>query len=258
MTQSIDVVTGDDVEHDLDAYCVTGVKDPSGMFSIPAKRGKDLVVPGVHGEVQLRNKRYQATNLVLKLWVRGVNPDGTIPADGTAGRLAFNRNLRALIELFAIEDRIRLRHTLSDGTVREIAGEVLDTIDPTVAGRGRDTLGQLNVALYCHYPFWRDLDPTTSTVSSATPTATLGEFAGTSAQIEDLILTFGPQTNPRLEQPSTGVWVAMDRVIGVGQIRHWRAHGRALRVPSLRRPRHNPMVRAAPRAWRWGPRRDPD
>jgi hypothetical protein len=217
MTLNISVVRGDDVEHDLDAYCATGVQDPGGMFSTPAKRGKDLIVPGVHGEVALRDKRYGAANLVLKLWVRGVNPDGTAPATDDAGRLAFHANLRALIELFAVEDQVRLRHRLSDGTVREIAGEVPAVIVRKLSGRGRWTLGQFNIALYCQYPFWRDLDLTTSVVSSATATSTLGEFAGTSAQIEDLVLTFGPQSNPRLEQPSTGVWVAMNRIIGGGQ-----------------------------------------
>lgn len=217
MTLNINVVRGDDIEHDLDAYCVTGVQDPGGMFSTPAKRGKDLIVPGVHGELALRDKRYGAANLVLKLWVRGVNPDGTVPATDAAARLAFHANLRALIELFAVEDQVRLRHRLSDGTVREIAGEVTDVIDPKLSGRGRYTLGQFNVALYCQYPFWRDLDDTASTVSSATGASTLGEFAGTSAQIEDLVLVFGPQSNPKLEQTSTGVWVSLDRVIGGGQ-----------------------------------------
>lgn len=217
MTEMIAVVTGDDVEHDLDAYCARGVQDASGMFRTPARRGKDLVVPGVHGELHLANKRYGAANLVLKLWVRGVNADGSIPTSDTAGRLAFHENLRALMALFTVEDRIRLRHTLSDGSVREIAGEVTDTIVPDVQGRGRWTLGQFNVALYCTYPFWRDLDPVTSTVSSAVGSATLAEFAGTTAQIEDLVLTFGPQSNPRLEQASTGVWVAVDRIIGGGQ-----------------------------------------
>lgn len=220
MTALIELITADGTAHDLDALCVRGVDDPSGMFVVPAKRGNNLVIPGSHGELHLAGKRYGASNLVLKVWVRGVNADGTIPADGTASRLVFHDNLRTLLGLFTVDEQVTLRHTLSDGTAREITGEVLDAIEPDISdphGTGRYALGRFAVALACPRPFWTDLDSVTATVSSALSSVTLTEFAGTTAQIEDLMIVFGPQSNPRLEQTSTGVWVAVDRVITSGQ-----------------------------------------
>lgn len=83
-------------------------------------------------------------------------------------------------------------------------------------GAGRWTLGRFSVVLNCADPFWADLDPVTSTATSAAPTP-LVEFAGAGTWMEDLLITFGPQNNPRLEQASTGIFVAVGRVIAPGQ-----------------------------------------
>jgi hypothetical protein len=48
---------------------------------------------------------------------------GTIPGGGDPeARLLFLQNLRTLIGLFMTDERLTLRHTLSDGTAREIVG----------------------------------------------------------------------------------------------------------------------------------------
>lgn len=217
MTATVSLITADQVEHNLDRLVAQGVEGITGMLAIPEKRGGNLVVPGSHGELHLPAKKHSAASLVLPLWVRGVEEDGSIPSGTDAGaRLAFHDNLRELVGLFVIDELVTLRHTLSDGAAREIRGEVTDAVAPDVRGAGRHTLGQVAVVLDCPDPFWSDLDDTVDTATSGAPVA-LDAFAGASAWMEDLLVEFGPQSNPRLTQPSTGVFVQVNRVITAGQ-----------------------------------------
>jgi len=212
---TIELITADGVAHDLDECVAWSVDGIAGMLAVPEKRGRDLVIPQAHGELHLPGKKYAATNVVLRPWVRGVNPDGTIPEAGD-GRLVFHRNLRTLLTWFTVDEQVALRLTLEDGTARQIVGEVIDAIAPDVDGRGRDTVGRLSVALRCASPFWTDVDPVSQVVAAGAPVV-LTEFAGATAPMEDLLLVFGPQNNPRLAQPSTEIFVQLNRVITAGQ-----------------------------------------
>jgi hypothetical protein len=226
---NIDLITADDVVHDLDACIDRGVDGIPGLVAIPEKRGRDLVVPGSHGELHLPGKKYGANTVVFRPWVRGVEPDGTIPEAGAA-RLVFHQNLRRLLTLLTVEEQVTLRLTLEDGTARQITGEVLAAIP-------RDIDGRLDVALRCAAPFWSDPDHTTATVTSGAE-QTLTEFTGADAPMEDLLVVFDAQSNPRLEQPSTGIWVQINRVILPGQTvtvdtTEWQVYGSPGVAPGL-------------------------
>ncbi len=217
MTARVDVITADGAVHQLDQLVQRGVEGITGLMKSPQKRGGNHLVPGEHGEKHRAGKRSGPASIVLPLWVRGVNPDGTIPVGADAGaRLAFHANLRALLGLFTVDELVTIRHTLTDGSAREIVGEVTEAIDPTVRDSGRHTLGRASVALNCANPFWRDLSAVAASFTSAAP-ATLTAFVGISAPVEDLTITFGPQSNPRIEQTSSGIWMAIDRIIPAGQ-----------------------------------------
>jgi hypothetical protein len=218
VTARIDVINGSGVVTNLDQLVQRGVETITGLMSVPEKRGGNLVVPGSHGELHIPGKKYGAANLVSQLWVRGVNPDGTVPGGSDDGaRVAFQQNLRTLINLFTVDERLTLRHTLTDGSQREIVGEVTDAIQPEIDSFGRYTNGRFAVALNCASPFWADLTTVSQTISS-TGAATLTNFVGADTWMEDLTLTFGPsQSNPRLTQASTGLWVQVGKVIAAGQ-----------------------------------------
>lgn len=217
MTQQISVIRSDGVEVDLDRCVDRSVEGVNGLLVVPAKRGSNLVIPGAHGELHIPGKRHQAGAVVLPMWVRGVLSDGSIPdATDSGPRLLFLQNLRELISTFVVDELVTIRHTLSDGTAREIRGEVTATVEPEVSGRGRYSLGRMAVALSCPSPFWSDLDPVTEEIDAGAP-QTLTAFTGASAPMEDLLVEFGPQNNPRLEQPSSGIFVRMPRVITSGQ-----------------------------------------
>lgn len=201
----------------LDDLVAQGVEGSSGIFSIPGKRGSDHELPGSDGALHVPGKRYRAGTVLLPMWVRGVNPDGSIPSDAGA-RLQFHQRLRELVALFAVDELVTIRHTLSDGSAREISGEVIDVLDFTIIGTGRNTLGKVGVALSCPDPFWADIADATSNFTLATgATVELDEFATASARMRDLTVTFFPGSNPRLIQPKTGLYLAYSGIIAAGR-----------------------------------------
>jgi len=212
--EKLEVITADGVAHDLDTCTTRGVQDIQGLFTVPEKRGENLVIAGEHGRMHVVSKKHDAHIIVLGLWVRGVLPDGTLPE---AGYAQFVENLRELVGWFTTDEMITLRHTV-DGDAREITGEVLRVIEPELSGYGRYRSAQVKIVIECAAPFWADVEPVTQTVTLPTlGTATLTAFAGATAPMEDLFIEFGQANNPRLSQVSTGVFVQLNRVITAGQ-----------------------------------------
>lgn len=197
-----------------DLLCAHGVQGNSGLFTVAAKRGSNVTVAGRDGAVHVPRKRHEQGVVVLPLWARGVDSAGHLP-DGEAAQRACIARVRELTKRFTVGDLVTIRHTLTDGTAREIAGEVTDSIDWTNRGHGRDTLGQATVALTCADPFWVDLDVTTAVVASGPPQL-LPEFAAASARMVDLVVTFGPSSNPAITQPS-GVVLGYNGLIAAGR-----------------------------------------
>ena len=241
MTERIDVITPDGTVHNLDRLVAQGVQGAGGLMAVPATRGGNLVIPGRHGELPVPGKFSQAATIVLPMWVRGVNPDGSIPDGTDAGaRLQFHQNLRDLIALFTVDELIKIRHTLTDGTAREIEGQVTDALQPEVRGTGRWTLGQFSVGINAHDPFWADTADVTQTVTLASgDTAVLTAFDGADAPMEDLLIELGATLNPRLSQPSTGVEVEYagpvtgDQVLAIDTA-NWTVTGTSGLDPDLR------------------------
>jgi hypothetical protein len=201
----------------LDQLLAQGVEGSAGLRKVPGKRGSNIDVPNRHGQLHVAGKRYQAAACLLPMWVRGVNPDGSVPSD-PGGRLLFEQRLRELVALFTCGELVTLRHTLTDGSAREITGEVVDVLDPSVDGIGRDTLGQVNVGLTCADPFWTDIVNSSATVTlAAGATRMLAEFGDATAPMEDLLINFGPGTNLVLTQVETGAFLAYDGPITSGR-----------------------------------------
>jgi hypothetical protein len=238
VTARVDVITSDGVVRNLDQLVQSGVQGVTGLMRVPEKRGGNLVIPGSHGELHIPSKKYGAGSVVLPLWVRGFNTDGSLPGPSDdATRTAFHQNLRAVVGMFTRGELITIRHTLLDGSQRQIEGEVIDAIEPTVDNTGRYTSSLFSVAVNCHLPFWSDLTTVTAAATTAGP-STLTQFAGADAPMEDLVLTFGPQSNPRLTQTSTGLYVGIQRVISAGQTvvvdtTNWQVFGTGGTAPGL-------------------------
>jgi hypothetical protein len=151
------------------------------------------------------------------MWVRGVNPDGTIPSDPVA-RLQFHARLRALVQLFVEGELVTIQHVLTDGTARQIVAEVDTVLNFAISGAGRYTLGKVSVGLTASDPFWSDLGTTTATFSLTTgQSSTLTGFIAASAPMDDLTISFGPCSNPTLTQLSNGAFITYNGIIASGQ-----------------------------------------
>jgi hypothetical protein len=217
MTEKVEVIRAG-VAYNLDRLVAQGVQGITGLLKVPEKRGGNLVIPGRHGELHVPGKKSAPASLVAQLWVRGVNADGTLPGkNDVAARLLFHDNLRELVSLFVEDELVTIRHTLSDGSAREIVGEVTDAVEPDVTGFARHTIGQFAVGLNCAEPFWADVEPSEETVTSTDGIVPLAAFAGASAPMEDLIVTFGEALNPRIAQPATGLHMQYSGLISPGQ-----------------------------------------
>lgn len=213
MTLSV-TVNGTNLDNQL-AQGVTGV---TGLHHIPAKRGANIQIPERDGELHVPGKLYGPGTVVLPLWVRGVNPVDESVVSDTAARLLFHQRARDLAALFCVGDLVTVRHTLSDGTAREVTGEATDAIPFDVTSTDRWTLGQVTIGLTCADPFWADVVDTTADFTATTGSATsLTGFTQASARMNNLVVTFWPASNPRLTQPASGALLAYNGVIGAGR-----------------------------------------
>lgn len=207
---------------DLGSYCFM-TSDVSGLLTVPPRRGDDSVVPGRHGRIRTRGKRFDAGEIVLPMWIVGARPDGTPPVGGEERE--FFRRRDELLRLFYADDVV-LSWRRPDGTTLTTAVEVVDAMDFT--RRWAEPLAQVSVALRLVDAFWREDVDVSQTITGATgTTANLTLFQGSTAPIADATITFhGPVNNPRLAIGDR--WVQFNGVIAGGrqlvlECGHWHA-----------------------------------
>lgn len=208
---------------DLGSYCYM-TSDISGLLTVPAKRGDDVVVPGRHGAIRYPRKRYDVGEIVLPMWVVGCRPDGSVPSHGRMGREFFRRR-DELLQLFHA-DTVELTFTRADGVTLSTSVEVVDVMDFT--RKWAEPIAQVSVALRLTEPFWTETQDVSTTITGVTGTTrTLMGFAGSTAPITDAVITFyGPVNNPKLTIGDR--WVQYNGVIAAGrqlvlECEHWRA-----------------------------------
>lgn len=193
----------------------TRVEDLAGLYGAPARRTKNLLVPGRHGELRVPRKLYGPGALPLKMSVMGVDKTTGVVPGGSSTEKEFQARVDELLAIFAA-DTITLDHTLPDASVRRIIAELAQSpllFAPQVA---QYRFGQLVVELTAPYPFWTDTAATTATMTGATGAVlSLAGFAGATAPMDQLTITFGPCSNPQLIQGNTSV--AYNGVIAAGQ-----------------------------------------
>jgi hypothetical protein len=207
---------------DLGSYCYM-TTDVSGLLSVPGRRGEDSAMPGRHGRIRTPGKRFDASEIVLPMWVVGARPDGTPPAGGEARE--FFRRRDDLLRLFYADDVV-LSWRRSDGVTLTTSVEVVDVMDFT--RRWAEPLAQVSIALRLVDAFWTEDADVAQTITGITGTsANLTLFQGSTAPIADAVIRFiGPVNNPRLAVGER--WVQFNGVIPAGrelvlECEHWRA-----------------------------------
>lgn len=187
--------------------------DISGIMSTPARRGENVTVPGRHGAIRTRNKRFDPAEIVLPLWILGCEEDGSIPVGSTEAEEFFNRRDELLKLLYS--DTLILEYTRPDGRAVQASVEVAgDPVDFTRVGA--QPIGKIAVALTVTDAFWSDSATVTQTVTGSTGVVqALTAFEGATAPMADLVLTFGPCNNPTLTAGNR--FVTYNGVISAGR-----------------------------------------
>lgn len=171
------------------------IESLTGRLRAPGHRTANLALPGMHGELWIPNKKYNANTIVLPMWVVGCDDDGSIP-NGSNARREFFANVEALVGLFKSTGQLLdVRWTKADGQVRQCWAESTDTFDFTT---DPSPLGRVGVILTIPGAFWQDTADLTQIFNGpATGGVKPTKFAGSTAPMEDLVYTFvGPRTNP--------------------------------------------------------------
>ena len=191
----------------------------------PPPRGDNTAVPGRHGAIRTPRKRRDVSEIVLPLWVKGVNrSSGDIPPR-PAARL--HENIDYLLRIFH-QETVELEYVRDDATTRTVTAEL--AAEPVVAVRERSypPLARVSFALTLFEPFWTETQDVSTTITGVTGTTrTLMGFAGSTAPITDAVITFyGPVNNPKLTIGDR--WVQYNGVIAAGrqlvlECEHWRA-----------------------------------
>lgn len=89
-------LTYDGVRLDTLAYAIETL---DGRRLLPRTRGRDIAVPGLHGEIASRYDDYEAGRVILKMWVRSNDVDGIRAASDAPKKVLF-KNLDRLYALF--------------------------------------------------------------------------------------------------------------------------------------------------------------
>lgn len=190
--------------------------DVSSLLTVPGRRGENIAVPGRHGVIKTPGKRFNANEIVLPLTIVGALPNGSIPLDSTA-RAEFFARRDELLRIF-YTDPLTLAWSPNDGVdpYIETRAEVLDVLDFTRVGV--EPIARVSIALVLVDAFWQDTEPVSQTITGATgTTAELTAFAGATAPMDDLQLTFhGPVNNPRIAFGADR-WVQYNGVLTLDQ-----------------------------------------
>ena len=172
----------------------------SGRLQVPAHVTDNVQVPGRHGRLRTLRKYFDEGQIVLPMWVRGCADDGSVP---TTNRQQFFTNVDTLTRLFYPgSGMLEVLHTLPDGSIRRIWGEVTEAINFAV--QGYNPLGKFSVAMRCPFVFWEDQNNTSVNLTPVWNGA-ISQFDGMTAPVEDAVITItGPCTSMKVESLYNG------------------------------------------------------
>lgn len=199
---------------DLSQYAVV-TESLGPLMATPPRRGKNVAVPGRHGTIHTPRKRFDETDIGLRCYVLGAQPDGTVPVGSTAAKELYAR-ADALMTLFTA-DTVSLTRTMPDGSTRTATAEVLGAMNWARRLGDAPLIAMVTVSLTLPAAFWFDTAAVSQTITGVTGTvATMTAFTGATAPMTDLTITCtGPVSNPKLTQGTR--YVQWNGVVSSGQ-----------------------------------------
>lgn len=191
-----------------------GAATRSGRYSVPSRRGDNLILPGSSGSYFAANKPFEDGVGALSLWAVGLdtddNGDVVRPESFNEMRQVFEKNMQKLMRFFTRGHRLsEIRSEQADGSIRRTFVEWREWSEPDVQAGG--TRAEWAIAYSIPGVWWEDETSQSqkSPASDVLPkTLILTAFEDMTGVIEDGVTKVdGPITNPRITEPETGAWV---------------------------------------------------
>ena len=116
-------------------------------------------------------------------------------------------------------DTVVLKNTRKDGSIRVCLAEPVDVVDFTQLAK-KPRWNKVSVNFKVVGAFWEsDAYTAISSFSLATGgTRYLTELQDAEARMSNMVITFGPSTNPQIQQGATGIYVRYNGVITAGRV----------------------------------------
>lgn len=193
------------------------LQSKNGLRVSPLRRGGNIQIPLLDGEIFRPAKRYEPAQMPLVFIIKGVNPATNTVTLGSY-EAHFEQNLSNFMRLVNT-DSVILQNTRQDGSIRQCTAEVKDVLPPVILSKARrwDSLG---VAFVVIGAFWEEVGFTNiPSFSLATGgTRLLSEIANATAPMNNMTVTFGPSNTPRIQHGVTGVFMQYNGIIAAGQV----------------------------------------
>lgn len=194
---------------------VRNVESLAGILRAPVKRVEATQVPGRHGDLGRLQHTYAAGGFVLPMWIIGADAVTGATLAGDAAVTSFYTRVDELLALLHAPT-LAFDHTLPDGSTRRAVAELTDEPMDFTRQLGSPLFGRVAVPLRIPSGFWVDLATTTQALSGTTGALlTFTSFAGATAPMDELTVTFGPSSNPKIL--NAGIWLQYKDVIASGR-----------------------------------------
>jgi hypothetical protein len=194
---------------------VSNVEDLSGILRAPAIRGDNAVIPGRHGQLFKLERVYDVGTFPLPFWIIGAD---AVTGNTLLGDAAVTSFYTRVDELQALlhAGTLTFDHTLPNGSVRRAVAELTDEPLDFTRQLGSPLFGRVVAPVKIPGAFWVETSTTTQTLSGTTgSTLSFTSFANATAPMDELTITFGPSSNPRITQGRC--WLQYGDVIASGR-----------------------------------------
>lgn len=201
----------------------TVIEDQQGWHNSPSMRGENLLLAGQHGE-RWRPKKFSPGLIPMTVGIHGALSDWSVPREGTARRVQFERNvedfLRRTVKTHRLSLVERVHATRSGSTPRRQAlCQAVNEITPQMTGY---SYGAVSFEWSVPGTFWSDADPRSQALpyligGPASQELELFTLAGQTGYCTDSVITVkGPCSSVSVLDAETGKGWTYPASIGSG------------------------------------------
>lgn len=191
-------------------------------YATAEPRAKGTTIPQRNGILPRFNSSYESSEIALKMWVLGCEPDGTIPSTFSARRKLFDRNLQTLLQLMTGQNGLSYLAKIgnfNNNTDTVKYAQVINTASTPVTTMMARQRAEITFTFTVVEAFWSSAQvfSENSTASSTLPQILNLSGMG-SAPVDDALVTiYGPVSSPIITCDASGSWVKYNGNLTAGQ-----------------------------------------